>query len=223
MKYIVEIPARYGSKRVKNKNLKLLNGKPMISYAIEAAKNAELVDEVYVNTEHKEIGKIAIDSGVNFYKRKKNLAGDNTTSDEFNFDFLKNIECDNLVMVNPVSPLILSQDIDKAIAYYKDKKFDTMISIKEEYLQSFINNTPINFNPTNKLPKTQDIDPIQVCSWAICIWNKKVFIEHYEKYGHAVFSGKYGFYILDKIKSLKISDPIDFKMAELLLKARDLE
>lgn len=223
MKYIVEIPARYGSKRVKNKNLKLLNGKPMISYAIEAAKNAKLVDEVYVNTEHKDIGKIAIDLGVNFYQRKQNLADDNTTSDEFNFDFLLNTECDFLVMVNPVSPLILSEDIDKAIEYYKTKNFDTMISIKEEYLQSFLNNKPINFEPKKKLPKTQDIDPIQVCSWAICIWNKKVFIENYKKYGHAVFSGNYGFYVLDKIKSLKISDPIDFKMAELLLKARDLE
>ena len=110
MKYVAEIPARFGSKRVKNKNLKLLNGKPMISYAIEAAKKSSLIDEVYVNSEHDDIGNIGIDLGVNFYKRNKNLADDETSSDEFNYDFLKNIECDILVMINPVSPLILSED-----------------------------------------------------------------------------------------------------------------
>ena len=61
MKYVIEIPARYGSKRVKNKNLKLLNGKPMISYVIEASKKSKLVSEIYVNTEHEQIGQIGID------------------------------------------------------------------------------------------------------------------------------------------------------------------
>ena len=50
-------------------------------------------------------------------------------------------------------------------------------------------------------------------------WNEIDNIFHW----NGAFGGNYGFYILDKIKSLKISDPIDFKMAELLLKARDLE
>jgi len=221
MRIVAEIPARYGSKRVKNKNLKLLNGKPMIAYAINAAKQSKLIHNVYVNTEHDKIGEIATQLGVNYFKRNSDLADDDTTSDEFNYDFLKNVDCDILVMINPVSPLITSNDIDKAIKYYFDKKIDTMISIREEQLQSFMLNKPINFDPDKKLPKTQDINPIQICSWAICIWNKEIFIKHYEEYGHAVFSGEYGFYKLDKITSLKISEPIDFKMAELLLKAKE--
>lgn len=220
MKIVIEIPARYGSKRVKNKNLKFLNGKPMISYVINAAIESNKVKDIYVNSEHNEIGQIAKKYGVNFYKRDEKLAEDSITSDTFNYDFLKNIECDILVMVNPVSPLITGNDIDDAINYYLKNKLDTLISVREEQLQAFCENESINFNPKEVLPMTQNISPIQLCSWAICIWNSKVFLQHYEKYGHAVFSGKYGFYKLDKVKSLKISEPIDFLMAEIFLKAK---
>jgi len=217
MKIVAEIPARYGSKRVKNKNLRLLNGKPLISYAIEASLNATKINEIYVNTESDVIGKIAIKYGVKYYKRKAELAEDNIVSDQFNYDFLVNTECDLLVMVNPVSPLIEGKDIDEAIEYFLKNNFDTLISIKEEKLQAFCEGKPINFNQNGLLPMTQNIVPVQICSWAINIWRRDVFIQQFEEKGYAVFSGKIGFFVIDKIKSLKISDPIDFKMAELIL------
>ena len=96
-----------------------------------------------------------------------------------------------------------------------------MISIREEQIQAFYDNKPINFNNKKVLPMTQDLKPVQLCSWAICIWKKKVFIDQYLTKKHAVFSGKVGFYKLDKIKSLKISEEIDFKMAEIFLKSID--
>ena len=219
MKIVAEIPARYGSKRVKNKNLKLLNGKPMISYAIQAALDSKKIEDIYVNSENDEIGEIAINFGVEYYKRKPELAEDHIVSDEFNYDFLMNTECELLVMINPVSPLIQGKDIDSAINFYFENNLDTLISIREEKLQAFYKNKPININPDDLLPMTQNISPIQLCCWAVCIWNKGVFINQYEAKGHAVFSGKVGFFPLDKIKSLKISDEIDFKMAEMYLRA----
>ena len=84
---VVEIPARMGSKRVKQKNLRLLNGKPMILYAIEAAKRS-MVSEIYVNTESVVIGRFAEDNGVRFYQRDQELAEDTITSDIFNYDFI---------------------------------------------------------------------------------------------------------------------------------------
>jgi len=221
MKIVAEIPARYGSKRVKNKNLRLLNGKPLITYAIEAALSAQKIEKVFVNSESEIIGDIAKNYGAKYYKRDPKLAEDNVTSDQFNYDFLMNCNCDVLVMVNPVSPLISGKDIDSAIDYYFKKNLDTLISVREERYHAFYANKAINFNPKEKLPMTQNLTPIQICSWAIEIWNKKVFIEEYEKNGHAVFSGNVGFFPLNRIKSLKISDPIDFKMAEVFLKMRE--
>lgn len=218
MKRIIgEIPARYGSKRVKQKNLRLINNKPLICYAIEAAKEAKTLQEVYVNTESDIIGKIALDNGVKFYKRDPSLSTDVATSDQFNYDFIKGTNADVLVMINPVSPLIEAVDIDNVVNFFLVNDYDTLITIREERLQSFCNNKPINFNPNSTLPKTQDIPPIQICTWSVCIWRAKTFIESYEKKGYAVFSGKVGFYPLSLLKSVKISTEEDFLLAEALL------
>lgn len=221
MKVFAEIPARFGSQRVKQKNLRLLNGKPMICYAIEAAKGAKKIDKVFVNTENDLIGQVAIDNEVNYYKRSEDLASDNATSDQFNYDFIKNTGADVLVMVNPVSPLVLSQDIDDAIDFFFEKGYDTVISSREERLQAFCDNKPINFNINGMLPKTQDILPVNICVWTICVWKASAFLKAYEEKGYAVFNGKVGFFPMDPLRSVKVSYEEDFLVAEALLKLRE--
>lgn len=234
MKIVAEIPARYGSKRVKNKNLRLMDGYPLVYYAINAAKNAKTIDEVYVNTENDQIGQIAIDNGVKYYKRNPDLAQDTVTSDQFNYDFMKNIDTDIVVMVNPVAPLITWEDIDKMVYYYLNNNLDTLIPVCEvrlhafcegeainfspdDSVQSLCEAKPINFDPTGPLPMTQNISPVKVCVWTVCIWNKSVFMKRFEEKGHAVFSGKVGFCSQDRYKSIKISNEEDFVLAEILM------
>ena len=223
MKYIAEIPVRLGSKRVPKKNLRLINGKPMVAYAIEASKDSKYIDKTYINSEAEIMHKLANEYHVNFYKRKPELALDYITQDQFNYDFLCNIETENLVLVNPVSPLVLPEDIDNAIEFYESNKLDTLISVREERLQSFYKNEPINFSTIALLPMTQNLSPIQLAAWTVCIWNATKFKEHFEKNGFAVFVGKYGLYPFDPISSLKVSTEHDFKLAELYIKSRDLQ
>ena len=218
MKIIAEIRARAGSKRVKNKNMRSLNGRPMISYAIEAAKRSRLLSEVYVNSDSNEIGNYAESLGVKFYNRPEELAGDLTTSDEYNYDFINAVKPDILVQVNPVCPLIGGDDIDDIIAYFIDKNADSLVTIKEERLQAFHKGEPINFDINKKLPRTQDIEPIQVCSWPVCIWKAETFKKAFEKEGHAVFSGNLELYPVSQLKSVKVSYEEDFILAETLLK-----
>lgn len=216
-KIIGEIPARYGSKRVRNKNVRSLNGKPLICYSIDAAKQSKLLSEIYVNTENEVIGNIAIENGVKVYKRAPELATDMVTSDQFNYDFIKGTNAEILVMVNPVSPLIEGQDIDEAINFFLKNNYDTVISVREEKLQGFCNNKPINFSINAMLPRTQDIPPVQLCAWSICIWKAEKFIESYETKGYAVFSGKVGLFPISPLKSVKISTEEDFILAEALM------
>ncbi|EOH3048760.1 acylneuraminate cytidylyltransferase [Campylobacter coli] len=219
-KYIAEIPARLGSQRVRQKNLRLIEGEPMIAYAIKACKNASSISDIYVNTESDLIGQIALDYGVKYYKRNQELALDYIVSDQFNYDFLKKIECEALVMVNPVSPLIESIDIEEAINFFETNQLDSMISVKDERLQSFYQGKALNFNKDGLLPMTQNIDPVQICVWTICIWRRESFIKAYEKNGYAVFNGKYALWPINPLKSIKISYEEDFLLAEQLLRAR---
>ncbi|APA57160.1 cytidylyltransferase domain-containing protein [Campylobacter coli] len=219
-KYIAEIPARLGSQRVRQKNLRLIEGEPMIAYAIKACKNASSISDIYVNTESDLIGQVALDYGVKYYKRNQELALDYIVSDQFNYDFLKKIECEALVMVNPVSPLIESIDIEEAINFFETNQLDSMISVKDERLQSFYQGKALNFNKDGLLPMTQNIDPVQICVWTICIWRRESFIKAYEKNGYAVFNGKYALWPINPLKSIKISYEEDFLLAEQLLRAR---
>ncbi|EAB5255679.1 acylneuraminate cytidylyltransferase [Campylobacter jejuni] len=219
-KYVAEIPARLGSKRVKQKNLRLIDGEPMIAYAIKACKNVDDISEIYVNTESDIIGQVALDYGVKYYKRKQELSLDHIVSDQFNYDFLKHIECDVLIMINPVSPLVESIDIKEAIEFFEINQLDSLISVKNERLQSFYLNQPLNFNKDGLLPMTQNIDPVQVCVWTICIWRKESFIKSYEENGYAVFNGKYALWPINPLKSIKVSYEEDFLLAEQLLQAR---
>jgi len=220
MKYVAEIPVRLGSKRVPKKNLRLINGIPMVAYAIEAAKKSEFIDKVYVNSEAEIMRKLCADYGVEFYERKPELAEDHIVQDQFNYDFLCNIKTENLVLINPVSPLVLPSDIDDAIRFYEEHQLDTLISVKEEKLQSFYGGKPLNFKTDGLLPMTQDLIPIQLCAWTVCIWNAKKFKEHYEKHNYAVFVGNYGLYPFDPVRSIKVSSEEDFILAELYLKSK---
>lgn len=221
-KYVAEIPARIGSQRVKQKNLRLINGKPMIAYSIEACKNAVKIDKIYVNTDSDTIGKVGLDYGVEYFKRDALLAQDHIKQDEFNYDFLQKIDCEAVVMVNPVAPLIEAQDIDDAIEYFEENGFDTLITVKNEQLHSFYCNKPLNFDTNALLPATQDIEPVQVCTWTVSIWKKESFMKAFEEYGYAAFNGKLGLWKIDPIKAVKISYEEDFLMAEQLIKARHM-
>ncbi|SPV22950.1 putative CMP-N-acetlyneuraminic acid synthetase [Campylobacter coli] len=192
----------------------------MIAYAIKACKNASSISDIYVNTESDLIGQVALDYGVKYYKRNQELALDYIVSDQFNYDFLKKIECEALVMVNPVSPLIESIDIEEAINFFETNQLDSMISVKDERLQSFYQGKALNFNKDGLLPMTQNIDPVQICVWTICIWRRESFIKAYEKNGYAVFNGKYALWPINPLKSIKISYEEDFLLAEQLLRAR---
>lgn len=222
MKYVAEIPVRIGSKRVIQKNLRLINNKPMVAYSIEAAKESKHLSDIYINSESEILKKLAEEYGVKFYKRKPELAIDSATSDEFNYDFLKNIECDAVVMINPVSPLILPEDIDKAIEYFEKNQLDTLISIKEEKLQTFYQNKPININIDEKLAMTQNIQPVQICAWSVTIWRKESFIKNYDEKGYAVFNGKLGFYPINSLRAIKVSYEEDFRLVEYLIKSKYL-
>ena len=223
MKIIAEIPARKGSERVKNKNLRLLDNIPMIGHMINKSLESKYLSDIYVNTDCDDIGQYAQERGVNFYKRNASLASNHATSDEYNYDFIKSINPDVLVQLNPVCPLINVDEIDKIIKFFIENTYDSLITVREERLQGFCNNKPINFNIDKKLPRTQDIKPIQICAWPVCIWDAKKFVSNFEKDGHSIFGGKLKLYPVSFLSSIKVSYEEDFLLAEKLLKSELLK
>ena len=72
------IPARAGSKGIKNKNTKLINGKPLISYAIDFAKKSKLIDKIVISSDDSKISKLYKDTNIDFIERPKDLCRDDS-------------------------------------------------------------------------------------------------------------------------------------------------
>ena len=127
MNNLAIIPARSGSKGLKDKNIKLLNGKPLIAYSIEAAKKSEIYSHILVSTDSERYGEIAIQYGaeVPFYRSEEN-ASDVASSWDVVKEVLKKyqemgIVFDTFTLLQPTSPLRKYEDIKKAYELFKEK------------------------------------------------------------------------------------------------------
>jgi N-acylneuraminate cytidylyltransferase/CMP-N,N'-diacetyllegionaminic acid synthase len=211
------IPAREGSKRLKEKNLQLLGGKPLISYAVNAGLSSRYIDHLYVNTESEKIVESVRSSGVKIYKRSSSLSQDHVTQDTFNYDFLKNIETDILVLLNPVCPLISAKDIDTLLEVFIKNNRDCLVTTSKYEMHALMDTSPVNFNINEIIKPTQEMPPIRLINWAVGIWNAKKFREYFETHGYAALFGNVEYYDLPKSRSVKINTQEDLDLAECLI------
>ena len=129
MKIVAVIPARGGSKGIPNKNIRLLNGKPMIYYAIDNALKSKYISDVIVTSDSKEIQLIAKQMGVSFKNRSLQLCNDEVTLDQVVYDTIKENKYDIVITLQPTSPTLHVKTLDNAIKYFIDKNIDTLISV----------------------------------------------------------------------------------------------
>ena len=221
MKVVGMIPARLGSKRVKNKNLRLINGKPLVQYIIDAAKGSELIDEIYLNSESLKFAEIADNSGINFYHRDEILASDSATNDDFSLDFIDAVGGDILVQLLPTSPFITTNDVDSFVRTMLDGKYETMISVKNVQIECVYGGDPINFDQKNQTPPSQSLTPIRSYACGLMAWENNKFRENMVKYGAAYHGGdgRIGFYELKGYPTVDVDNEEDFMVAEAIAEA----
>jgi CMP-N-acetylneuraminic acid synthetase len=221
-KIIAQIPARAGSKRVKAKNLRLIAGEPLLSYSVKSAVASALISEVYVNSDSDDMLALGETLGAFKYHRKLELASDTATGDEFTVDFIESLKPDTLVMVNPVCPLITSEQIDNAIKAFQNSDCDTLISCETTQMQTFCEGNSVNIDPDSQLRPTQENPKVNTLNWAVTVWDANKFIENFNKRGYAYIGCNRLLFDIDPIMGLKISHEADFKLCESILLGRRL-
>ena len=136
MKILGFIPARSGSKELKNKNLKKFNGKPLIYHTISISKKFKTIT-TFVSTDSKKILNLAKNYGVKFnYLRPKKMASDNSQVIDSVFHALKwfennNIFFDAVMLLQPTSPIRVKKEVTKIINIFKKKKLNSIASAVE--------------------------------------------------------------------------------------------
>lgn len=221
-KIVLHIPAREGSKRVPKKNMRSMNGQPMISYAVEAAMKASITEHMYVNTDSLEIINFIEKNYKSFkiYKRDAILASDTVQSDGFNNDIINRLQPDTLIMINPVCPLIQGSDIINALEAYKNSDCDTLITSESTQMQTFCDGKPVNIRVDQQLAPSQDNGRVSILNWAVTIWDARKFTIRIKGDGYASLGKNRLLFDIDPMHAIKVSEEKDFLMAESIIKAR---
>ncbi len=218
LKRLAIVPARSGSTRLRDKNIKSLNGHPLMAYTIMAAINSKLFDKVIVSTDSIKYAKIAQQYGAEVdFMRPQSLATETSTSVElirytWGEYFKRGLDFEHVCLLQPTSPLRKSTHIKAAITIYTEKNVDSLISVckekinkhevlgvaTEKHLRIW---SPNNFK--NKAPE------IFYPNGAIYIFNSK-FIMDSDYY----YSTNTLLYLMDDELSLDIDSIEDFDLVE---------
>lgn len=137
LKVLAVVPARGGSKGIPRKNVRLMAGKPLIAYVLTALKQAETIDRVVVSTDDEEIRAVALRYGAEVIERPAELAGDAVTLDPVIAHAVEQVEAggwqpDVVLTVQPTSPLLRPETIDRAVRLLVESGAETVISVVNE-------------------------------------------------------------------------------------------
>lgn len=129
MRILAIIPARAGSKGIPNKNIRIISGHPLVYYSINNATKSEMITDVVVTTDSPDVRIIANQIGVFVRWRDESLCEDDVTLDAVVYDAIpKDMSWDYIVTMQPTSPTLRVETLDKAIKYAIENNLDTLIS-----------------------------------------------------------------------------------------------
>jgi len=223
--FLAIIPARGGSKGLKNKNILPLKGKPLIAYTIETALESVIFDKVIVSTDSKKIANISSKHGAEIpFMRPKELATDTASSIDVAIHALsffedQGIHFDYFMLLQPTSPLRTSKDIINAIKLAFEKDADVILSVCEvEHSPLWTNILPDDLSMKHfireeiKGKSRQQLPKFYRLNGAIYLAKVEYFLKTKDWFGEKSYA-----YIMPRERSIDIDDYIDFKLAETLM------
>ncbi len=212
MKIVSLIPARGGSKEIPNKNIIDVNGKPLLSYSIDASLHSK-VDETWVSSDSNEIGKVAEKYGARFITRDKELANDIIMPDATLVDFKYRVDFDVLVFIQPTSPMIKSEYINQGIDKLLSENLHSVFSVtKEHWLPRWNERVePIEWEIDNR-PRRQDKETSYIENGMFYITRKNILTQNKLRYG-----GKMGFIEIPLHDSFQVDSEEDLELVRKIL------
>lgn len=194
-------PARGGSKRIPRKNIRLLAGKPLIAWTIEAALESKLLDRYLVSTENPEIAEVARRCGAEVLERPKELATDETSTLQVLQHLLSKAQAETVVLLQATSPIREDGLVDRCIRRFMESQADSLatgwICKHTEYGQNSL--------------RRQDVPGFFCDDGNVYIMRAEQILQG-DRYGQRIER-----ILLDREQNLDIDDEFDFWLAEQIL------
>jgi CMP-N,N'-diacetyllegionaminic acid synthase len=215
------IPARGGSKGIPRKNIKLIAGKPLIVWTIEAALRSSLLDAVVVSTDDPEIADVARRAGAKVpFMRPSELAQDQTPGLDPVMHALDQLpQYDSVLLLQPTSPLRTTEDIDACLRLAMQQHASSLVSVSEpdthphwtyrltdgQTLERMIDAAPV--------ARRQDLPAVVALNGAMYFADANWLRRNGSFIGAETLA-----YVMARDRSVDLDTPLDWKFAELLLK-----
>ena len=221
------ICVRGGSKGVKNKNIKGLNGKPLIAYTIEQAKASGLFEHIVISTDSDNIASIAKQYGAEvFFKRSEEMASDTAGKLDVIKDAFKRSEeyynktFDYLIDLDATAPLRNVEDIINSFNQFKENNNDNLITAMPSRRSPYFNlveqdkdgKVYLSKKLDRAIVRRQDAPKSYDMNASIYIWKRDVILNK-----NSLFLEKTGLYVMPEERSIDIDNELDFEFVEFLI------
>lgn len=211
------VPLRGESKSIPKKNIKVMAGKPLCAWVLEAACNAQVFDKIYVSTDCKEVAEVVEALGLNIgiIMRPARLATDVATTESVMLHFAEEVKFDTMATIQATSPLVRAEDFINAIQMFKTDKLDSLLTGVE--MKRFFwteQGVPLNYNPL-KRPMRQQIRGTIMENGAFYLTTRKILEKEQSRLG-----GRIGIYKMAENTAVEVDEPEDWAVVEALLLER---
>ena len=230
-KVLCTICARGGSKGVKNKNIKPINGKPLIAYTIEQAKESGLFEHIVISTDSDDIANTAKEYGAElFFKRSAEMASDTAGKLDVIKDAFRRSEAyydekfDYLVDLDATAPLREVEDIVKSFEQFLHDDNDNLITAMPSRRSPYFNLVEVDKDGKVILSKKldssvlrrQDAPKSYDMNASIYIWKRDVILNE-----NSIFLEKTGLFVMPEERSIDIDNELDYKFVEFIMKDKN--
>ncbi len=220
---IAFIPVRGGSKSIPLKNIKILNGKPLVYWTAKAANDACCIDEVVIATDSDDIKRVVKSFNlpkITIYDRETQNAADTSSTESVMLEYLYKTnlqESDLFFLIQATSPMLKASDIDGMYDDFNKSGVDSMFTgvIEKQFHWRFADDNtlaPVNYD-YNHRPRRQDFEGLVAENGACYINSVKNILKN-----KCRLSGKIGFYELPSYTAYEIDEETDWIIAEELMK-----
>ena len=204
MKTVAFVPIRLNSQRVAGKNLRPLDGSPLMCHILKTLTEVEGIDEVYVFCSDEGI-RALLPEGVRLLLRDPSYDS-----------FTARVGADLYILAHATSPFIRAATLADALGKVRSGEYDSAFSAEKVQTFAWFEGRPLNYALDN-IPRTQTIEPVYIETSAFFIFSRELWCGRGRRIGDRPYMA-----VVDRIEGLDIDYPEDFAMAEIIAASRNL-
>jgi len=204
------MPIKLNNERLPGKNTRLLGDKPLLQYELEALKQTNLLDNIYVYCSDEAVKPFLLE-GIFFAQRDKSLDLPSSNFTQIFTAFMNEYDADIYVYAHATAPFISVQTMSECIEAVKSGKYDSAFCAAKIQDYLWQDGNPLNFDAAN-VPRSQDIKPIYRETSGVYVFTKEVFMTTRRRIGVKPFIKEVSYK-----EAVDINNPEDFKLAEAML------